>query len=548
MFTFNMIEGMLRESAIRIQINPAHNLTIKNIVLLYPDNPATEEQTVYVGTAEILAQALAGWNGVSPRMLIISAPDGGTDAVDIYLREDTVSYLVSPLPIPQIGNYLMSAFFRFQQWCDRIRQGIYQRQNLPSLLKQMVECTQTPIFWLNSGYRLLASNVSYAFEDEYIQELIFHGHLSSSSVESLLRKSKQISLLLAGNSRAFLSTPETGHLAVICEVRERHTFLGQFMLIYDDPQRSHTILDMTRVLASFFLLYASAEDGRRDCHGNMEGYTDLLIDLIEKKLKNRAELASRMNRLKPPMTDWYRCLVIGLEPSGVGIPETHLLQKFAAALPDSVIFQYDHDIAVMLRLSGAEDTFSQDKLKAVLENCHAYACVGAKSRFLTSFRAIFLQTQACLHLGMKFARPQGKRIFLADDYHMHFVISLCAKQAVHYHEGNLIYLCSPQYTALLRYDRTHGDNLCEIMKAYFRNNCNTSQTAKVLFLHRNTLINKLTKIEEIIGASLDDFQTRIRLIFSDMVMEYADICCREDPLLLKDTWKAPVSPSSPVLR
>ena len=72
-----------------------------------------------------------------------------------------------------------------------------------------------------------------------------------------------------------------------------------------------------------------------------------------------------------------------------------------------------------------------------------------------------------------------------------------------------------------------------MLECYIANNCNTTQTAKALFLHRNTLINKIARIEEILGESLDSSTLRLNCMFSASVIEYAEKYRKEDILLQK---------------
>ncbi|WKB35470.1 helix-turn-helix domain-containing protein [Terrilactibacillus sp. S3-3] len=62
---------------------------------------------------------------------------------------------------------------------------------------------------------------------------------------------------------------------------------------------------------------------------------------------------------------------------------------------------------------------------------------------------------------------------------------------VHNHLGDLI-----------AYDKTHHLNLIETLDVYFRNMGSKRETANHLFIHRQTLYNRLEKIKEILG---DDF-------------------------------------------
>lgn len=55
---------------------------------------------------------------------------------------------------------------------------------------------------------------------------------------------------------------------------------------------------------------------------------------------------------------------------------------------------------------------------------------------------------------------------------------------------------------IYEYDTLHGTNYLITLENYFMNNFNTSETAKMMFLHRNTLIYRIEKIKEIMETDL----------------------------------------------
>lgn len=57
---------------------------------------------------------------------------------------------------------------------------------------------------------------------------------------------------------------------------------------------------------------------------------------------------------------------------------------------------------------------------------------------------------------------------------------------------------------LLDYDKAHDACLYETLCTFLKCRCNKVQTAKELFLHRNTLLGRLEKIEKLIHLSLED--------------------------------------------
>jgi purine catabolism regulator len=64
---------------------------------------------------------------------------------------------------------------------------------------------------------------------------------------------------------------------------------------------------------------------------------------------------------------------------------------------------------------------------------------------------------------------------------------------------------------LMDYDDKSGSQLLPTLDAFFASNGNLSKTAETLFVHRNTLMYRLKRIEELTGASLDDPETRFDL-------------------------------------
>src|SRR5712692_2046484 len=64
---------------------------------------------------------------------------------------------------------------------------------------------------------------------------------------------------------------------------------------------------------------------------------------------------------------------------------------------------------------------------------------------------------------------------------------------------------------LIHYDSHSNSALIETLEAYFRCNGNLSETARAMHLHRNSLLYRLGRIEEILGRSLEDSELRLSL-------------------------------------
>lgn len=72
-------------------------------------------------------------------------------------------------------------------------------------------------------------------------------------------------------------------------------------------------------------------------------------------------------------------------------------------------------------------------------------------------------------------------------------------------------LCSHFLAPIAAFDRTNHTELLRTLQMYLSCNCNASLAAKELYLHRNTMTNRLEKIKELAGVTLGDAQENLLL-------------------------------------
>ena len=57
------------------------------------------------------------------------------------------------------------------------------------------------------------------------------------------------------------------------------------------------------------------------------------------------------------------------------------------------------------------------------------------------------------------------------------------------------------------YDLENNTNLLETLEVYIENNCNIDSVSELLYIHKNSVRYRLTRVEEITGSSLKDIET-----------------------------------------
>ena len=75
---------------------------------------------------------------------------------------------------------------------------------------------------------------------------------------------------------------------------------------------------------------------------------------------------------------------------------------------------------------------------------------------------------------------------------------------------------------LLEADRKNGSDLVGTLRSYLYNNCNLLRTSQALYIHRNTLIYRLTTITGLLAKDLDDAFVRHELFNSILAAEFIE--------------------------
>ncbi len=74
--------------------------------------------------------------------------------------------------------------------------------------------------------------------------------------------------------------------------------------------------------------------------------------------------------------------------------------------------------------------------------------------------------------------------------------------------------CEQVIGPLIKYDNEHRSSLVQTMDAYFAHHGNISQTAESLFIHRNTLLYRLDRIQELAHLNLNQADMRLAMHLS----------------------------------
>ena len=85
--------------------------------------------------------------------------------------------------------------------------------------------------------------------------------------------------------------------------------------------------------------------------------------------------------------------------------------------------------------------------------------------------------------------------------------------------GDITRYIHPAVLCIARYDEECRTKLLETVREYIQNSCSIKKTAEALYLHRNSVIYRLHKAEEVSGLDLNDPDTQFALRMSFCILQ-----------------------------
>ena len=247
-------------------------------------------------------------------------------------------------------------------------------------------------------------------------------------------------------------------------------------------------------------------------------------EIVQQRLTGTSDIRSALSHMPYPVDLFVQVGVVTFDGDGDGVPYNYLLARLREFFPNTNIAVYRKDVVILL--SYAQRTFRpelphREQLTALLERYGGFLALSNGTRKLESLSSMFLLARRTATLGQALRKCPQERIFFHEDYSVYCIIDLCVQRYME-SKGNddVLYLIHPAVIHLTRYDRDHHSNLRDVLYYYLINDRNLVKTAAATYMHRNTVINKINKIMELLDLDLEDGTLRQRLILSCQFIRY----------------------------
>lgn len=540
MYTRAMLNKWLNDIMIADHPGNTELASDGGIVLLTRQDMSLSPEYIYIGTSAVILQILQNM-AVSdradrpklarPGICLISA--GSCRGLTDLSIPKHVTLIETCLPVLELYNRVHEHLHRFRVWDTELQRIVDTNAGLQTFLEQAYKQLHATILLVNSGYKKIAAVYDPDISDPTADELRENGYQSFDTIQSIHH---QQTVKCGENLEYAEYISDLSHnYTIVRLIHYKGELVARLCVILNGPEPDPCASDFNALLARYVAEYMLS-DQHADYGGNAQ-FGALAADLIECRIANEEELQQRLKQIKLATRRYYHVMLISFPLDAdhrQSIPWNYIINQLEHLFPFSNITTYKGEILLLIRKMKRRSrlSFNTEAVFKLLESYNGYACVGNASEFLMSLPPVYHQTHEALRIGSKM--DPKKRIYYYEDYSIYHIIEMAAESSMQkLGSRNLVHLCNNELVGLLLYDKKHNTNLVEVLQAYLVHERNTTEAAKALFIHRNTMLNKIHKIEEVIDSSLEDPMLRERLLFSCRVIEYMSRYCHEDILVLK---------------
>ncbi|MCR4673024.1 MAG: helix-turn-helix domain-containing protein [Lachnospiraceae bacterium] len=511
-FIIDELEGhVLRK---RVPVPIVHG--IKGIVMVDGTQKFYPEY-IYVADTDAYAHWL--WeNPPSEKVTLFTA--GDCFLLDPLFKMKSFNIVSTDLSVFSLYNIVNRVIIKYREWRNSVVDDIVKGKSISEMIEAASERLNGYVILTNPGGKVMTSSVKGTFEDPLTQEIIDQGFTPYNT--SLFFRAE---LKSCGKSYPDLMKglfPDKGVTYYLKKIRIEGGTAAELLVTLHSADKA---FDTEAAINGFGnVIGAILARSKEKYLIHNKAFTTLLQDLSDNKLESDAEVRNRFRLLTVPVEKYVYCVIADFEEDGVS--DEYILHQLDSVFPNANIAKWNNQFVIMVSMPTHEYNLDRimdvEAVNKVLKPLSGKAIVSYATSKYDKFRTIYRLTHRLLEIikCLDVTSNYGN-IYRYMDYMIYLDIDMMAKTyQMEMGHSDIIYMADHGIISLARYDAEHKSGLVDVLMNYLLNGSNVAKTAEVMYMHRNTVLNKINRINKIIEADLSDGMTQQRLLYSCQVVKY----------------------------
>ncbi len=422
-------------------------------------------------------------------------------------------------------NEVMGILAFFRRWGDQVRERMLNGQNLTEIFDLLNEVTPNPWYLCDSSFRIQVIRKDQDTEDMSViwRYQYRYMHLPIYIVMGI--EENGLLEMMNQRRRAFIvEKPEPfGFTFVSKTIFYAKGILGHFYILGVYTRLSAYEEEIAEFFGNLLAELLRRDSGYLPTMGRY--YDNYLIDLLEGVTPQDPEIIDRVFRKSGWDGEDTYFLAVFSQLDNKSYPKTMMnlgIQILEAQLGCKAFLYHEHLVALInsSKLDNPNELPElqkvQGRIAIALRDLGGGAGISEAFGGYDSFSSLNVHyQQACAALQYAAAAQEPVRLCA---YAQVALADLCSRIR---DSGWSEMFIHPAVGILEQYDRENKTELAFTLRQYLLHEENVVRTAKDLFIHRNSLMYRLDKIQQLTGIDLEEPGERMRLLLTFSIKKTA---------------------------
>ncbi len=406
----------------------------------------------------------------------------------------------------RIYTELQDLFFTVSEWVNDMNRYAYEQRPLQDILELSEPVIGNFISVSDSALSLMCYTSHIPIDDPLCVKLLANGFHPEETIAAF-RENGLFELWDKAVGLIYSTDHKLSPYDLCSKVFKLHnTYYVHVVMTCNNRPLTPGLIDLFQLLVDVLDVYV--ERDWRQHNYTRHDYDSLLIDLIEGRQSDPGVVSERAKQASVPEEGPFQLGLIEFE-SLEKIPIGRISVELSELLPAAKVTTYQNRILLLLQggQDDAEDGLvPMDVLTTWLDGCEAFCAVSCVFDTLSEIRLAYEQTLLVYKYYSYLPRPP----FASDNkpgrivnYDRCFLFALLGESQISRATWR-----TTRYYRLLRkvnaHDVKHGTNNLQLLYTYLFCDCRASEASALLHMHRNNVLYRVGRIEEILGVRLSD--------------------------------------------
>lgn len=374
-------------------------------------------------------------------------------------------------------------------------------KNLNEIIAGLYSIIHNPIAVINRDFQLVACHSPFLFDDETRNESIRMGYVNYSTYKKIRETLK------VEDTSKIVTTLSSNRRLIINLKNERNEILGLLIILEVETKLELISDDFIKILSELTKKYIYDQNFAKT-NDNIKSF---FTSLLDNTFTDKAIFLQKIKDLKIDLKNPYYLLILDFNEQFNEGSKIETESFFLSLIKKQIIATTykNGDYVLLIKDKLNEETII--KINDFLFKMRFYMIVSNRIVDLYSINNIFIEEYKIFTLLQK----------TVGDYLLYDLANfLSFLPLISYKKEELINFINEDIYQIFLYDQANKSEFIDTIYLYLLTNKSLNETAKRLYIHKNTITYRLEKIKELFSLDFFDYNKNINYISSIHILYF----------------------------